>query len=575
MLGMFLAIRRGVSTPSSHSGTPIRRFALIAFEQRVLWLAAFGLIALFAGAPLALMHWDFRSPATNLDESLFRRAIAVLFLWAMAQGALVFLSKKLRFEVSSSLRRHILQTLEGMPDVVSFSEKRRRVLRDLTVIEDWFSDRLPRYFLAVVICLGSLLFWLSISPVLAMKAAAIFLVWGVSLTWIGRRRITHLRGSKAFSLKEAKLFSDVLEGARAVQSLFSVPFILRRHEVLHQAARRTQSARALKAFALTLFFYALSSITCLLLWASIMESLETASFDRQFFSTLWCLLVFSVGSNVRFLFEETVQFARSAKRIARLSQSRSLPCIGATGNYPDRMVWGFEFDSCVVRGSGRQAVVKKKIEVERGSITILLGSSGSGKSLILEALCGLRPARWSGLRLQDALGNVAEPFAGESFVSKDLFSYVESNPFIFQGSIRENLTLGNSQRLSDATLWQHLEVVGLLPRIKAMGGLHAPLPRGLADFGQSERFRLALIRALLLDRPFLALDDPFRVLDEQTWRRLIPLLQLQKEFCGILIACRQLPSRLSPENIISIAGSGGYLPHASPALEPAAGESFL
>jgi small-conductance mechanosensitive channel len=147
MLGMFLAIRRGVSTPSSHSGTPIRRFALIAFEQRVLWLAAFGLIALSAGAPLALMHWDFRSPATNLDESLFRRAIAVLFLWAMAQGALVFLSKKLRFEVSSSLRRHILQTLKGMPDVVSFSEKRRRVLRDLTVIEDWFSDRLPAIFL--------------------------------------------------------------------------------------------------------------------------------------------------------------------------------------------------------------------------------------------------------------------------------------------------------------------------------------------------------------------------------------------------------------------------------------------
>jgi hypothetical protein len=163
-------------------------------------------------------------------------------------------------------------------------------------------------------------FWLSISPVLAMKAAAIFLVWGVSLTWIGRRRITHLRGSKAFSLKEAKLFSDVLEGARAVQSLFSVPFILRRHEVLHQAARRTQSARALKAFALTLFFYALSSITCLLLWASIMESLETASFDRQFFSTLWCLLVFSVGSNVRFLFEETVQFAQCQAHRATLSK---------------------------------------------------------------------------------------------------------------------------------------------------------------------------------------------------------------------------------------------------------------
>jgi ABC-type transport system involved in cytochrome bd biosynthesis fused ATPase/permease subunit len=141
------------------------------------------------------------------------------------------------------------------------------------------------------------------------------------------------------------------------------------------------------------------------------------------------------------------------------------------------MVWGFEFDSCVVRGSGRQAVVKKKIEVERGSITILSGSSGSGKSLILEALCGLRPARWSGLRLQDALGNVAEPFA-ESFVSKDLFSYVESNPFIFQGSIRENLTLGNSQRLSDATLWQHLEVVGLLPRIKAMGDCMPPYRAG-------------------------------------------------------------------------------------------------
>jgi hypothetical protein len=105
--------------------------------------------------------------------------------------------------------------------------------------------------------------------------------------------------------------------------------------------------------------------------------------------------------------------------------------------------------------------------------------------------------------------------------------------------------------------------------------LHAPLPRGLADFGQSERFRLALIRALLLDRPFLALDDPFRVLDEQTWRRLIPLLQLQKEFCGILIACRQLPSRLSPKISSALPGPGAIFLMPVPPWSPLRAKSFF
>lgn len=537
-----------------------------------LWGGAAALFAVLSIAPLWLLTVDLFSPQSQADpEFLFFRALAILVVWALCEVGRSFLATIVRYEVRTMLQRQVLQTLEHLPDVVSFSEKRSRILRDVETVEEWLSEKALNYFGAAITLGTSLLLWFWLEPAYAMRAAALFAFWAACFAWLGRRRVISLRALKDASSGQTKLFQEVLRGARAVQSLLSIPFILRRHEVLHQSVRRPHFARSGRMLGGVLLFQILSLVSGLLLWAWLMESigpvLGGASVDRQFHATLWCLLILLAGWRVRSMGEETTQMRRAARSLMRQAESTAVPSPKIPGGVSDKMIWGIDFKKCLVKASGRTARLTKAVEIERGSIAVLLGPSGSGKSLVLEALCGLRKAHWEDLRIQDALGNVGGSSQGELCIPKELFAYVESSPFLFPGTVAENLTLGNTQRLSDMTLWQHLELVGLLPLVKSLGGLSAPLPRAVGKLSDSERFRLALVRALLLDRPFMALDDPFKALDEHSWRKLIPLLQLQKEFCGVIIACRQLPPRLNVDRVIHLGGTQHVpdtRPHPSP-----------
>lgn len=547
------------------------------FVPGYLWCGAALLLAALSAAPLVLLTYDFFSvsPPRGQGDLLFFRSLSILFIWALCESGMSFLTSTIRYEIHSILQRQVLQTLERLPDVVSFAEKRRRIVRDMATIEQWFSEKLIRYFSACITLSVSLVIWFLLAPGGAIRALSIFAFWTACFGWLGRRRIFALRASKVMPFRQTRLFQEVLSGARAAQSLLSIPFILRRHETLHRAQRRPFLTRSARFLSGAFLFQILSLGTGLLLWAWMIESLDAVTLDRQFHVTLWCLLMLSAGWRIRAVVDETAQVRRAVRSIFRNTLSAAAPA-GARvpAGLPDKMIWGVEFDRCLVRASGRTAAIAKPVEIDRGSITVLLGPAGSGKSLVLEALCGLRKAEWTRLRIQDALGNFTQTEASsegeELCIPKALFSYVESSPFLFQGSVAENLTLGNTQRLSDMTLWQHLELVGLLPVVKALGGLQAPLPRALGRLSDSERFRLALVRALLLDRPFLALDDPFKVLDEQSWRRLVPLFHLQKEFCGIVIACRQLPPRLTVDKVVSFTTTNPAWSHAShpPSTDP-------
>jgi ABC-type transport system involved in cytochrome bd biosynthesis fused ATPase/permease subunit len=523
-------------------------------KEYVLWGGAALALATLNLIPIILVAYDgFYSVSALSADLWFLRALGILVLWALCEAGTALLASAIRYEIRSLLERRVLERLETSPDVVGFAEKRRRVVRDVSTIETWFSDHLPKTFAASVVVLGSLCIWAFLDATNALKATGLLTGWIAYFAVAGGRTFALIRSSKQSALRQSRLFEQVLHGAKAVQSLQSFPYVLRRHEVLHRGRRRAYLLRALKWSTGELVVKVLSLCTGLLVWAWLAESVGGSAVDKQFYVTLWVAFLLSSGWRLRTVFLHAAQMQRSAKRVfLKAEPPPELKVFKSPGELPDRMLWSVEFSGLEVRAGGRHCSLRQSVEIERGSILALVGGSGSGKTMLLEALCGLRVAHWGQLRVEDALQNRWEISNEDFSMPKPLFSYVESTPFLFQGTIRENLTLGNPERLSDMSLWQHLELVGLLPRVKSLGGLGANLPRAFGYFGEAERFRLALVRAMLLERPFLALDDPFTVLDEQSWRKLVPLLELHKEFCGIVIACRQLPTRLKVDQVVHL-----------------------
>ncbi|MBX3428363.1 MAG: ATP-binding cassette domain-containing protein [Hyphomonadaceae bacterium] len=141
-------------------------------------------------------------------------------------------------------------------------------------------------------------------------------------------------------------------------------------------------------------------------------------------------------------------------------------------------------------------------------ISVLTGESGAGKSALLHTIAGLRaPAAGS---LQRAHG--AAPVL------------VVQSPFLFAGTVRENLALGAAY--SDEQMINALRQVGLAVQDQvARDLLDRPLGEIALGVSGGEGRRLAIARALLRETPVLLLDEPTAHLDMQSERTLIETLK--------------------------------------------------
>ena len=144
---------------------------------------------------------------------------------------------------------------------------------------------------------------------------------------------------------------------------------------------------------------------------------------------------------------------------------------------------------------------------------VLYGPSGCGKSTLLGIIGGFLAPDTGEVRY----GEVPVASLTRRQLS-GLRGYLGQQPFLFAGSIRENITL---ERPADAAALDHaLALAGLKSFIAGLpGGLETRLGQdGLGVSGGQAR-RIALARVLLRPGPLLLLDEPTASLDADTEQR--------------------------------------------------------
>ena len=173
------------------------------------------------------------------------------------------------------------------------------------------------------------------------------------------------------------------------------------------------------------------------------------------------------------------------------------------------------------------------VEFCAGRPTLLIGDNGCGKSTLAKLLCGLyRP--WSGSVKIDNL-DLANY---DAFSVRRTVGYVEQEPILFSGSIRENLLMANvnaSENEIDCALAKS--------ESKFVYQMRHGLDTQVGERGQNlsggQRQRIALARSLLTHPKVLVLDEPTSSLDEDTARSVIrTLMDLSKTVNVIVISHR-------------------------------------
>lgn len=182
------------------------------------------------------------------------------------------------------------------------------------------------------------------------------------------------------------------------------------------------------------------------------------------------------------------------------------------------------------------------LSIKPNSRIAIVGKSGSGKSTISKLICGLYEP-WEGkIDLDGKQLSEVSPA-----VIADSLSLVDQDIFLFEGNIRDNLTLWD-QSFSEFSIDQAIKDACIDDVIIERGGLGAKVTEGGVNFsgGQCQRFEIA--RALVNQPTILILDEATASLDPMMEKTIYD--NLKKRQLTLLIISHRLSTIRDCDEII-------------------------
>jgi ABC-type sugar transport system ATPase subunit len=160
--------------------------------------------------------------------------------------------------------------------------------------------------------------------------------------------------------------------------------------------------------------------------------------------------------------------------------------------------------------------------VPQGKYGVLMGRTGVGKTTLLEAICGLKPADAGAIRLNGTdVTRLPPAQRGIGYVPQDraLFS---------TQTVREQLGFALEVRKHESEV-----IAARVVELARLLGITSLLDRRPFGLSGGEAQRVAVGRALAARPAILCLDEPLNGLDDQTRHEMQELLRVVQQTTGV------------------------------------------
>ena len=213
--------------------------------------------------------------------------------------------------------------------------------------------------------------------------------------------------------------------------------------------------------------------------------------------------------------------------------------------------YAVEFNNvCLSYGGGENALNNINLKIERGQTVGIIGSTGSGKS----SLVNLIP------RFYDATGG-SVLVDGVDVKLYDITSLrnkigvVSQKKALFKGTVRDNIRFGKSDA-TDEEIWQALETAQAKQMVlNKTGQLDFCLEQEGKNLSGGQRQRMTIARALVRKPEILILDDAASALDYATSAALNSALK-NTDFSPTVITVSQRVSAIRNADVIAVLDEG-------------------
>lgn len=224
--------------------------------------------------------------------------------------------------------------------------------------------------------------------------------------------------------------------------------------------------------------------------------------------------------------------------------------VRGTRTYDNSLVPDLKVEGLCVEYGGNQVLHNICFEAPASAVTAIVGPSGSGKSTLVAALAGME--RISAGRV--TVGGIELREFAASELGR-LMALVFQRPFIFSGTVRENLCLGLGDPLP--------EEIEAAVRMVQCDEFIADLPKGydtrIGSGGEvhlsgGQRQRLALARMALRNAPVVLLDEASAFVDPESEEAIQKGLSGFLKNKTVLVVAHRLSSIANADNIIVLDG---------------------
>ena len=180
-----------------------------------------------------------------------------------------------------------------------------------------------------------------------------------------------------------------------------------------------------------------------------------------------------------------------------------------------------------------------------GKVTAIVGSTGSGKSTLVQLVPRLYDPTAGTITL-DGVDTRKMSLAD----LRSRVGYVPQQGFLFSGTIASNVAFG-ADDADEKDLLHAIDVAQATELVtKKEDGLQTAIAQGGTNVSGGQRQRLAIARALAMHPEVLVLDDSFSALDYATDARLRQALAREQADTAVLVVAQRIATVMGADQII-------------------------
>ena len=481
----------------------------------------------------------------NLDlNGIFILLVVLLALQSTFSYFRVRLFTYVSEKSMTALREDLYKSLISLG--IPFMEKRRvgeltsRITNDVTQVQGVISVTLAEFFRQIITLIFGILFIIFKMPTLALTMLATFPVVVILAMYFGRHIRQLMRKRQDQLASTNVVVEETLQSVQTVKAYTNEWFELRRYVgelqgVVRTAIKAAHMRGLFISFIIFVMFGALFFImyrAALLVQSGVMPQGDLVNF--VVFTGLIGASIASLGN----FYTELVSAVGATERIQDiLDEEPEVEVKAPASELPLKLKGSIEYQNVAFSYPTRKDVQVLNgigFGVPQGQKIALVGSSGAGKSTILQLLLQF---------YQVDRGQILVD--GHNIQDYDLVDYrrniavVPQEVLLFGGSIRENIAYGNIQA-DEAAIEEAARLANAWDFISSFpDGLDTLVGERGVKLSGGQRQRIAIARAILKDPAILLLDEATSSLDAESEKLVQDALNnLMEGRTSIIIAHR-------------------------------------